>query len=157
MTLHEIAAIHDHPKYKSFDDEPNQAGEDYDFSILELVQPIEMKPEARAIFLPTPDDANLASDAKFVVSGWGSLEWYGTKPIYLNAVTVPLVSDEDCRKSYAQPKDDGLSINGIKQLGHLSLLIANFVTYNTEGPKLPVLLVPNSQRVLPCTALNNWA
>ena len=131
MTLHEIAAIHDHPKYKSFDDEPNQAGEDYDFSILELVQPIEMKPEARAIFLPTPDDANLASDAKFVVSGWGSLEWYGTKPIYLNAVTVPLVSDEDCRKSYAQPKDDGLSINGIKQLEHLSLLIANFVTYIT--------------------------
>jgi len=108
---HEIVARHVHPKYhdfRDFDQEepPIEDGIDYDISILEVNPPIKMRPEARAIFLPTPEDVNFNADSKFVNSGWGYLYEGGRSniPLILQSVTMPWISDAECRKLYAQPE-----------------------------------------------------
>ena len=99
---------HDHPDFKNIGEYSI-----YDYSILELVEPIDFKPEAKAVFLPKKGQ-EFNKDDKFLVSGWGALEhnapWWGSSK--LMSVTVPWVSDQDCKAAYAEPKvqPDGTSI-----------------------------------------------
>jgi len=108
ISRHDIAQYHDHPDFKNIGEYSR-----YDYSILELVEPIYFKPEAKAVFLPKKGQ-EFNKDDKFLVSGWGALEsqghWWGSSK--LMSVTVPWVSDQDCKAAYAEPKvqPDGTSI-----------------------------------------------
>jgi len=107
ITRHDIAQFHDHPAYKSIHGEYSV----YDYSILELVDPIVFKPEAQAVYLPEADQ-EFSPDSKFLISGWGARSDPNSmgSPNKLMSVTVPWVSDEDCKAAYAEPKkqkDDG--------------------------------------------------
>ena len=94
-------AIHNHPDFKY----PVYFAIN-DYSLLELKQPITLRPEARAIYLPGREDDMAfyegSSQGKFLVSGWGSLR-NGDYPDRLMSVTVPSVSGKDCEAAYAYP------------------------------------------------------
>lgn len=93
-TRHDVASTNDHPQY-------NQNNQDNDFSILELVQAIDLSSasNAKAACMPTLGDGTFASGTKFVVSGWGR-KTNGFLSDVLHHVTVPWVSDAICRQSY---------------------------------------------------------
>jgi len=106
ITRHDITKYHDHESFLDIDEEYSQ----YDYSILELAEPISIRKEARPIFLPTT--SNFGPDAKFLVSGWGRLAprevpIYPAFPRELMSVTVPWVSDQDCKDAYKEPKPKG--------------------------------------------------
>jgi len=100
-TRHDIVAFYNHPDYKDI--------QGYfsinDYSLLELRQPITLRPEARAVYLPSRDDDKPfyegSSQGKFLVSGWGWRLWGGWYPDRLRSVTVPSVSGKDCEAAYA--------------------------------------------------------
>jgi len=97
-TRHNVKSITDHHSYGAL---PNGAP-NYDFSILELVEPIDLSSasNAKAACLPTlPGDDTFTSGTKFVVSGWGALT-NGGRPNVLHHVSVPWVSDNRCEQSY---------------------------------------------------------
>jgi len=95
---HDVLAIHNHPGFNI----PTRINNDY--TVLELKQPITMRPEARAIYLPGKfDDKPFyegSSQGKFLVSGWGDTQWDGWSSDTLLSVTVPSVSNNDCKKAY---------------------------------------------------------
>jgi len=96
-TTHNIKKINNHPQYN------NQASVDYDYSIFELEDLIVLtgNSKARAACLPGPEDTNFAPGTNFVVSGWGaSHEIFGLAPTVLHHVTVPWVSDTQCKNAY---------------------------------------------------------
>ena len=74
---------------------------DYDFSILELEQPIVFRDSAKALFLPDPEDDKRVKNQKFLVSGWGRTNFEGP-PSWekLLTVTVPWISDSECSAAY---------------------------------------------------------
>jgi len=102
---HDVLAIHNHPGFNI----PTRVNNDY--TVLELKQPITMRPEARAIYLPGKfDDKPFyegSSEVKFLVSGWGRIRYNGPASDELLSVTVPSVSGKDCEKAYAKPAPDG--------------------------------------------------
>jgi len=98
---YDVRRFHDHPKYYSYDGQYS----DYDYSILELKQSIKMIPEVRAVYLPSSSDTKFSSKrTKFIVSGWGRLKSGGDLPQQLMSVTVPYVSDKECKRLYRYPK-----------------------------------------------------
>jgi len=100
---HNIKAFHRHPQFKDMGHYQRN-----DFAILELSDPITLRKEAKALFLPKPTDTEFGADTKFLVSGWGAmiaaiLKNGGVSKV-LNSVTLPWISDDDCKKAYAEPK-----------------------------------------------------
>jgi len=95
---HDVLAINNHPRYDII-------SKNNDYTVLELKQPITMRPEARAIYLPGKfDDKPFyegSSQGKFLVSGWGDTQWDGWSSDTLLSVTVPSVSNNDCKKAYS--------------------------------------------------------
>ena len=69
--MHEVKNIHKHPKY-----EVMPAGVNYDFAILELMHPINMSSDAKAIFLPNGKE-KYNDDSLFLTSGWGRTSFGG--------------------------------------------------------------------------------
>ena len=71
---------------------------DYDYSILELTEPISLSgnSKARAACLPAATDTIFGEiyEKNFTVSGWGALSQGGSTSKVLHHVTVPWVSDE---------------------------------------------------------------
>ena len=71
---------------------------DYDYSILELTEPISLSgnSKARAACLPAATDTifDQIYEKNFTVSGWGALSQGGSTSKVLHHVTVPWVSDE---------------------------------------------------------------
>jgi len=101
-TTHDIKKIYVHPIYGT-----SQASTpiDYDYALLELAKPIKLTGDskARAACLPDPSDENFAAGTKFVVSGWGrrGLDGNLNRPDgKLHHVTVPAVTDAQCRQAY---------------------------------------------------------
>jgi len=98
-TRHNVKAINNHPNW-------NGASMDYDYSILELTEPISLSgnSKARAACLPAATDTifDQIYEKNFTVSGWGALSQGGSTSKVLHHVTVPWVSDEDCKSSYGQ-------------------------------------------------------
>lgn len=70
-----------------------------DICLLELSAPLEMNSKVAGVAMPG-QDAEFTGAA--VVSGWGTLSSGGSSPDVLMAVTVPIVSDDDCRDAYGQ-------------------------------------------------------
>jgi len=98
-TRHNIKKIHIHPNYRT-----NQSMRkwDWDYALIELSEPIQLTGDskARAACLPDPNDKDFAEGTKFVVSGWGDLESNGWGPRKLHHVTVPAVTDAQCKRVY---------------------------------------------------------
>ena len=70
---HGIKKFHVHPDVTMFG---------YDFAIIELENPIKLRQEALALYLPVPSDQDkFTSKTKFVISGWGKLKFSDDKAI----------------------------------------------------------------------------
>lgn len=86
---HKVRRIINHPSY-------TDASKGYDYSILELDNPIDLSSNsaARPACLPSSDDTGFNRDTRFVVSGWGrrSGQWGSLgQPNVLHHVTLPWV------------------------------------------------------------------
>ena len=103
-----------HPSYEY----PSQ---DYDYAIIKLIKPFKLKgrSKARAACLPNPTkDINFQPGTNFTVSGWGWLfdEARG-QPHVLHHVTVPAISDAECKKVYKTEFSDRMHCAGDLQNG----------------------------------------
>jgi len=94
-TSHNLKEINTHGQYDC------ERSNDYDFSILELVDTIDLtgSSKARAACLPNAEDIAFPSGTNFVVSGWGKRD-DGTIGGELHHVAVPHVDDATCRRAY---------------------------------------------------------
>ena len=75
---------------------------DFDFALLELLDEIDLTgaSNARAITLATAADLNFDKSTEFIVSGWGQMRSGGRKPKKLHFVTLPWISEKQCKKKY---------------------------------------------------------
>ena len=75
---------------------------DFDFALLELLEEIDLTgaSNARAITLATASDLNFDKSTEFIVSGWGQMRSGGRKPKKLHFVTLPWISEKQCKKKY---------------------------------------------------------
>jgi len=86
---HKVKMLHIHPEHSR-----------YDIALIELADPIDLRPEARAAFLPDGSEP-FQSVPRFIASGWGY--WNRTNPQIskvLRSVTIPWVPDDKCLQSY---------------------------------------------------------
>merc|ERR1711962_1685771 len=96
--MHEVRKIHRHPKYEYVE---KKDWSYFDFAILELTDPIEMKSDAKAIFLPDGKDT-YNRESLFLTSGWGRTSYGGAPTDTLLSVTVPFVPNGVCKDEYAK-------------------------------------------------------
>lgn len=88
--LRDVAEIIMHPNYNPFNI-------NNDICLLKMKKPLEFNSGAGPIGLPSPME-EFSGTAE--VSGWGTLYSGGPSPDKLMAVTVPIISDDDCRRKY---------------------------------------------------------
>ncbi|XP_030376359.1 serine proteinase stubble, partial [Scaptodrosophila lebanonensis] len=80
-----------HPKYNFFTYE-------YDLALVKLEQPLEFAPHVSPICLPETDSLLIGMNA--TVTGWGRLSEGGTLPSVLQEVSVPIVSNDNCKSMF---------------------------------------------------------
>jgi len=107
--LIQVAEIHEHPDY-------HYSNMDYDISVLILSKPIELGSTAQPIPLPE-ENQDIPAGAESVVSGWGALREAGSLSDQLQAVTVPILSLDACRKAYGASITDRMICAGIPEGG----------------------------------------
>lgn len=79
-----------HQDYKGFD---------YDFSILELTEPLEFNEQIQPIALPN-EDTIVKDGALCLVSGWGNTHNSSESSETLRAAYVPIANQEYCNNQY---------------------------------------------------------
>ena len=108
-----VAGVHDwskaeptqsHHKVKAFHVHPEWMYTGVDLALIELADPIKMRPEARAAFLPDGSES-FQSVPRFIASGWGRRNLTDGGSKVLRSVTIPWVPDVKCHKAYPQTKD----------------------------------------------------
>lgn len=72
---------------------------DYDFSLLELVEPLKFDETKQPIKLHDFDEI-FADDSTCLVSGWGSTQNSSESRLQLRAAEVPIVNFQRCAKAY---------------------------------------------------------
>ncbi|KAL1379023.1 hypothetical protein pipiens_015204 [Culex pipiens pipiens] len=80
---------------------PNYNGQtiDYDYTLLELAQPVQLSEEFYAVGLPEQDEP--VEDGQLLqVSGWGNTQSAQESSKVLRATNVPAVNQEVCREEY---------------------------------------------------------
>lgn len=87
------SAITDHPNFN-----PNTL--ENDISIIFLASALTFGSGVAVIPLPAQSQY-IAEGTRAVVSGWGALTEGGSSPLQLQAVGVPVVSNERCNAAYA--------------------------------------------------------
>nr|ADB66713.1 trypsin 2 [Panulirus argus] len=86
-----------------------------DISVLQLSSPLTFDDYVKAIALPAQGHA---ASGDCVVSGWGTTTEGGSTPNVLQMVTVPIVSDAECRDAYGQGEiDDSMICAGVPEGG----------------------------------------
>jgi secreted trypsin-like serine protease len=75
----------------------NQHNVNNDISLLKVDSPLEFNDFVKGVTLPEQLQ-EFTGEAQ--VTGWGTLTEGGVSPATLQKVTVPVVSDDDCRASY---------------------------------------------------------
>ena len=92
--VHVVKKAHVHPK--------NGAPNNYDYAIMELMNPISINSDAKAIFLP--DGSEKYNDKSlFLTSGWGAtISPDKNSSDTLLSVTVPFVPHGVCKDIYSQ-------------------------------------------------------
>ncbi|ROT79324.1 trypsin [Penaeus vannamei] len=86
-----------------------------DISLLQLSQPLSFNEFVAPIALP---EAGHAASGDCIVSGWGTTSEGGSTPSVLQKVSVPIVSDAECRDAYGQNDiDDSMICAGVPEGG----------------------------------------
>ncbi|KAM7359941.1 serine proteinase stubble isoform 1-T4 [Cochliomyia hominivorax] len=80
-----------HPSYNFFTYE-------YDLALVKLEQPLEFAPHVSPICLPQTDSLLIGMNA--TVTGWGRLSEGGDLPSVLQEVSVPIVSNDNCKSMF---------------------------------------------------------
>uniref|UniRef100_A0A1B0BL49 Peptidase S1 domain-containing protein n=1 Tax=Glossina palpalis gambiensis TaxID=67801 RepID=A0A1B0BL49_9MUSC len=80
-----------HPQYNFFTYE-------YDLALVKLEQSLEFAPHVSPICLPQTDSLLIGMNA--TVTGWGRLSEGGTLPSVLQEVSVPIVSNDNCKSMF---------------------------------------------------------
>uniref|UniRef100_A0A1A9W3V3 Peptidase S1 domain-containing protein n=1 Tax=Glossina brevipalpis TaxID=37001 RepID=A0A1A9W3V3_9MUSC len=80
-----------HPQYNFFTYE-------YDLALVKLEQPLEFAPHVSPICLPQTNSLLIGMNA--TVTGWGRLSEGGTLPSVLQEVSVPIVSNDNCKSMF---------------------------------------------------------
>ncbi|XP_061399539.1 serine proteinase stubble [Musca vetustissima] len=80
-----------HPQYNFFTYE-------YDLALVKMEQPLEFAPHVSPICLPETDSLLIGMNA--TVTGWGRLSEGGTLPSVLQEVSVPIVSNDNCKSMF---------------------------------------------------------
>lgn len=89
-----VQKIHQHEKY-------NNQLIDFDYSLLQLAQPLNFSKSIQPIGLPDQDDP-VEDGTMCLVSGWGNTQNAAESREKLRAAYVPSYSQEDCQNSYVQ-------------------------------------------------------
>ena len=86
-----------------------------DVSVLKFSQPLTFNSNVAAIALPAQGHA---ATGDCVVSGWGTTTEGGYTPSVLQKVTVPIVSDAECRDAYGDSDiEDSMICAGVPEGG----------------------------------------
>ncbi|XP_027223425.2 trypsin-1 [Penaeus vannamei] len=86
-----------------------------DISLLKFSQPLSFNDYVRAIDIPAQGHA---ASGDCIVSGWGALTEGGSSPSALQKVSVPIVSDDECRDAYGQSDiEDSMICAGVPEGG----------------------------------------
>ncbi|KAA0196082.1 hypothetical protein HAZT_HAZT010158 [Hyalella azteca] len=70
-----------------------------DISLLKVAAPLVFNDYVQPAKLP---ELHQEFEGNAIVSGWGRMSEWGNLPSVLQKVTVPIVSDEDCKKDYGE-------------------------------------------------------
>ncbi|XP_017489731.1 PREDICTED: trypsin-1-like [Rhagoletis zephyria] len=89
-----VVNITTHPKY-------NARTYDNDIAIIQLDKPVELTELLHPVCMPTPGKSFKGETA--IVTGWGAIKVGGPTADTLQEVQVPIMSQEDCRKSRYGP------------------------------------------------------
>jgi len=91
-----LSEIHVHPKFVEHAGIPS-----YDITLLKLDKPVEFDEDVSPVCFPTVQDEALPPAGTGVfVTGWGDTSEGGQESPTLKQVTVPLVDDDTCKKTY---------------------------------------------------------
>ena len=86
-----------------------------DLSLLQFSSPLTFNDFVQPIALP---EAGHTATGDCIVSGWGTLTEGGNTPTVLMKVTVPVVTDEECRDAYGESKvEDSMICAGLTEGG----------------------------------------
>merc|ERR1711962_1980774 len=92
---HAVKKIHRHPQYDKVD-----SWAFYDYALLELLDPIRLRLDAKAIFLPDGKE-KYNDESLFLTSGWGRTSQGGFPSLdALLSVTLPFVPYWVCKDAY---------------------------------------------------------
>ena len=84
-------------------------------SVLQLSQPLTFNDYVQPIALP---EAGHAASGECIVSGWGTTSEGGNTPTVLMKVSVPIVSDAECRDAYGESEiEDSMICAGLPEGG----------------------------------------
>merc|ERR1712168_123268 len=86
----QVCEKHDHPSY-------NDGTLEYDFSVLTLCEELTYSEKIQPVCLPsTAGPGAMYESGKAIVSGWGTLSSGGSRPQYLQEVTVNMMTNNKC-------------------------------------------------------------
>ena len=112
-TSRAVDAVHVHQDY-------NRPTHENDIALLRLSEPITGVRASYANLLPASPRMSMRfafAGACAMVSGWGGLESGGTTSDRLQAVNLPIVSQEDCRQAYPGDITAGMICAGLPEGG----------------------------------------
>jgi len=102
---HKVKAFHVHPMCIPGYSMCKPGKDRRDYALIELADPINMRPEARAAFLPDGNES-FQSVPRFIASGWGKRNLTDNEGSeVLRSVTIPWVPDIECHKAYPETED----------------------------------------------------
>merc|ERR1712179_99031 len=86
-----------------------------DISLLKFATPLTMDDYVQGIALP---EAGHTASGECIVSGWGTTSESGSSPDLLMKVSVPIVTDDECRDAYGQSEiEDSMICAGVPEGG----------------------------------------
>lgn len=119
----EVVAVYriiQHPRY-------NSRTIDYDISLLHLSRTLQLGWPIRLV----AQGQNIAAGTTVAISGWGALSEGGSSPSQLQAVTIPIVSVQACKKAYGQTAiTDRMICAGVSAGGRDSCQVSVLINLN---------------------------
>ncbi|XP_060657155.1 trypsin [Drosophila nasuta] len=134
-----VAEVITHPKY-------NARNYDNDIAIIKLDEPVEFNEVLHPVCMPTPGRSFKGETA--IVTGWGALKVGGPTSDTLQEVMVPILSQDECRKSrYGNKITDNMLCGGYDEGGKDSC------QGDSGGP---LHIVPNGTREHQIAGVVSW-
>lgn len=108
-----VAKVTIHPRYQNREDSDVN-----DICVLVLAEPLEFNQYVQPIEMPDQGSVELPEGSKVVVSGWGTTnEDNDFLPGNLKSVSIPVVSNEKCNKSYKKQVTSDMMCAGFDEGG----------------------------------------